>query len=229
MGVWPALLLTLVGFALIDSLNVLVIAAITAVVYDSRISRRSPVPGGLSLICGVFVATTTFGIGIVLGLQFLNAVVDFEITPTIRYWGELVLGLVLIAVAARKPQTSQSVPSWMLHVRRRPWLLGIAGLAVGFGQASTAIPYLTGLAMLSTHSPLPPAWPLIIVGYCAIAAVPSLLILLLSLRRTGTAKRIYRGLVRVITRYGPTTVRVLMAVIGLGLVLDALLHVGALW
>lgn len=229
MGAWPALLLTLVGFALIDSLNVLVIAAVTAVVYDSRISRRSPVPGGLSLILGVFTATTTFGVGVVLGLQFLNTLVDIEITPGMRYWGELALGAVLVLLALRKPQPDRSVPPWMLTVRRRPWLLGIAGLAVGFGQASTAVPYLTGLAMLSSHAPLPAAWPLIIVGYCAIAAVPSLLILLLSLSRTGAAQRVYRGLVRAITRYGPKTVRVLMAVIGCGLVVDAALHAGALW
>lgn len=229
MSDWPVLLLTLAGFALIDSLNVLVIAAITAVVYDSRLSRQSPIPGGLSLIGGVFTATTSFGLGIVLGLQFLNAVVNFEITPTVRYWGELVLGLVLVALAVRSPATDTAVPQWALSVRRRPWLLAIAGLAVGFGQASTAVPYLTGLAMLSSHHPLPSLWPLIIVGYCAIAAVPSLLILFLSQRKTQRAQRVYRRLVRAFTKYGPNTVRVLMGVIGLGLCVHALTNYSALF
>lgn len=229
MGGWPALLITLVGFALIDSMNVLVIAAITAVVYDSRISRRSPVPGGLSLISGVFTATTTFGVGVVTGLQFLSAVADFELSPAIRYWAELAAGLALLALAARSPNPSASVPDWALSVRRQPGLLAVVGLVVGFGQAATAIPYLTGLAMVSARAPLPPTWPLIIVGYCAIAAVPSLLILLLSVRRTVRAQRVYRTLVRVVTRHGPRAVRVLMAVLGLALCLDALTHHTELW
>lgn len=214
---------------MIDSLNVLVIAAVTAVVLDARIGRHSPIPGGLSLIAGVFAATTTFGIGVVLGLQFLNRLVDFEVTPTIRYWGGLVLGLALIGLALIRTPPQSSAPAWALHVRRRPWLLGFAGLAIGFGQASTAIPYLTGLAMLSAHTPLPPTWPLVIITYCAIAAVPSLLILALSLRRTDRAQRIYRGLIRTISRFGPKTVRLLLFVIGIALCVDALMHYRALW
>jgi hypothetical protein len=42
------LLLALTRFAFLDSLNVLSIGVTMAVVCDSRLSRRSPVPGGLS-------------------------------------------------------------------------------------------------------------------------------------------------------------------------------------
>ena len=48
----PALLLPLAGFAFLDSLNVLNLGVTTAVVYDSRLSRRSPLPAGLSFVGG---------------------------------------------------------------------------------------------------------------------------------------------------------------------------------
>jgi len=44
----PALLLPLAGFAFLDSLNLLNLGVTTAVVYDSRLSRRSPLPAGLN-------------------------------------------------------------------------------------------------------------------------------------------------------------------------------------
>src|SRR4051794_32598495 len=94
------LLLPLLGFALLDSLNVLNLGVTSAVVYDSRLSRRSALPGGLSFIGGVFAATSTFGTLTVLGLNLLTDRVDLEVTPTLRYWGQLVLGVVLVAVAS---------------------------------------------------------------------------------------------------------------------------------
>lgn len=229
--VMVALLLALMGFAFLDSLNVLVIAGTTAVVYDSRLRRRSPVSSGLSFIAGVFAVTTTFGLCTVLGINFLTDLVDFELTPTIRYWGELGLGLVLIALACF-PSGRQSIgaPSWATAaIRERPWLLGFVGMAVGLGQASTAIPYLTALALVSAQDPLPQFWPLIVIAYCALALVPPLLILALATRRTMRARRVYRSIVRVVSRYGPIVVRALFLVIGIVLVSDALLHHRELW
>src|ERR1700704_2641465 len=94
-----ALLLPLMGFALLDSVNVLNLGVTTAVVYDSRLSRRSALPSGLSFVAGVFIAITTFGVLTVLGLNFLTDRFEFDLTPTLRYWGQLVLGVVLITVA----------------------------------------------------------------------------------------------------------------------------------
>lgn len=41
-----ALFLALLGLAFLDSLNVLNIGAVSAIVYDSRLNRRSPFPAG---------------------------------------------------------------------------------------------------------------------------------------------------------------------------------------
>ena len=215
---------------MLDSANVLNIGVVSAVVYDSRLSRRSAIPGGLSFVAGVFAVTTTFGLCMVLGLSFLTDVLDFKITPALRFRGELLLGVLLICLAYFPLVAQTSAPGWALTaMRQRPWLLGFVGLAVGLGQAPTAVPYLTGLAMLAALDPRPQLWPLIIYAYCTIALLPSLVIVVLSTRRTKRAQRIQRWLVRVITRYGPISVRILFLVAGSALVVDALIHHSALW
>jgi cytochrome c biogenesis protein CcdA len=225
-----ALLLPLLGFALLDSLNVLNLGVTTAVVYDSRLSRRSALPAGLSFVAGVFTATTTFGVLTVLGLSFLTNRLDVDVTPTIRYWGQLAVGLVLITLAIVSSVAKPTPPLWALTVaRRNPWLLGLVGLVIGFGQAPTAVPYLTALAMLSARDPLPSAWPMIVICYCALTLVPSLLVLALSTHKTIRARRVQRNFVRALTRYGPLAVRMLFLGIGIVLVAGALLNYHDLW
>lgn len=225
----PTLILPLAGFAFLDSLNVLNLGVTTAVVYDSRLARRSPLPAGLSYLAGVYAATTTFGVAAVLGVTFLTSRVDVDVTPTVRYWGQLLIGLVLIAVAALPSRAGPTPPAWALNkARRNPWLFGIVGLAVGLGQAATSVPYLSALAMVSALNPLPAAWPTILVAYCAVTLLPAMLVLGLSLRTTMRSRRIQRHLVRALRRYGPLVVRTLFIGIGSVLVVDALIHYSAL-
>ncbi|MGV0046072.1 GAP family protein [Mycobacterium colombiense] len=225
-----ALALALAGLAFLDSLNVLNVGVVSAVIFDSRLGRRSPIPGALSYIAGVFAVTTAFGVCTVLGIGFITEALDFHLTPAIRFRGELLLGIVLIGLAYFPLTAQSSAPGWALAaMRQRPWLLGFLGLAVGSGQAPTAVPYLTGLAMLAALHPRPPLWPLIIIAYWTIALSPPLLILALSMRKTMRAKRIQRAIVRALTRYGPMSVRLLFLVFGTGLIADALVNHSALW
>ncbi|OBJ15874.1 GAP family protein [Mycobacterium colombiense] len=224
-----ALALALAGLAFLDSLNVLNVGVVSAVIFDSRLGRRSPIPGALSYVAGVFAVTTAFGVCAVLGIGFITEVLDFHLTPAIRFRGELLLGLVLVGLAFFPLTAQSSAPGWALTaMRQRPWLLGFLGLAVGSGQAPTAVPYLTGLAMLAALHPRPPFWPLVIIAYWAIALSP-LLILALSMRKTMRAKRVQRAIVRALTRYGPMSVRLLFLVFGTGLIADALVNHSALW
>lgn len=224
-----ALLLALIGLAVLDSLSVLNVGVVSAVVYGSRLNRQSALPGGLSFIGGVFLVTSVFGLGTVLGLDFLTDLTDFEITPRIRYWGELAVGVVLIILAFFPLVAQTAAPGWaMAAMRQRPWLLGFVGIAVGLGQAPTAIPYLAGLAMIAARQPLPTGWPVIVLAYCAIALLPCALVLGLSTSRSRRADRAQRWLVRTLTRYGPIGVRILFVVAGVALVADALVHRRAL-
>ncbi|MET0899882.1 MAG: GAP family protein [Mycobacterium sp.] len=227
------LILVLLGLACLDSLNVLNIGAVSAVIYDSRLNRRSPIPGGTSYILGVFTALLVFGVATVLGLHLLTDLFDFDLTPTIRYRGELLLGVTLIALAFFPVVAQTSTPGWAMGamgtMRRRPWLLGFVGVAVGLGQAPTAVPYLTGLAMIAALDPRPALWPLLILGYCTLVVLPCASVLALSTSRSKRAQRAHRWVVRSVTRYGPIGVRVLFLVAGVVLISDALIHHAALW
>ncbi|MBF6412408.1 GAP family protein [Nocardia cyriacigeorgica] len=224
-----ALLLALAGFAFIDSLDLLLVGVTTAIVFDSKLGRRSPVPGGLSFLAGVFAVTTTFGLLAVLGINFLTGWFDFRLTPTVRACGELAIGLALIAVACLPAGARAEPPPWATAFRRKPWLLGIVGVAIGLAQAPTAIPYLAGLAMISARDPLPPLWPAIVVAYCVLALLPPLIVLVLATRRSPRAQRVYRKVVRVLTKYSPVSVRVIFIVLGLALLVDAGVHYRHLW
>ncbi|MEU2252009.1 GAP family protein [Nocardia xishanensis] len=223
------LLLALTGFAFLDSLDLLLVGVTVAIVYDSKLARRSPLPGGLSFVAGVFAMTTTFGICAVLGINWLTSLIGFELTPTIRYWGELAVGATLLLFSVLPAGARRDPPEWATRARRRPWVLALVGVAIGFAQAPTAVPYLAGLAMLSAHDPLPTLWPLIIVSYCAVALLPPLLILALSTRGSARARRTYRTIVRALTRYGPLSVRIIFGLLGAALITDAMIHHAHLW
>lgn len=218
-----SLLAALVGFAVLDSLDVLLIGITAAIAYDARLRRASPLKTGLAFVAGVFAATTAFGLLAVLGIDFLTGIFDFELTPTVRFWGELVLGVVLISLSVL-PQSNRAAPAWTAKFRASPPLLALTGFAVGIVQAPTAVPYLGGIAMLSSRSPLPPAWPLIVVAYCMLALLPPLLVLAMSMGRSRSARRRYLRVVRVLTKYGPTFVRVVFGVIGIALIGDSVVH-----
>ncbi|SON60308.1 hypothetical protein MSIMFI_01802 [Mycobacterium simulans] len=229
-----ALLMTLSGLAFVESFNVLNLGAPSAIVYDSRLHRRSPLPGGLSFVAGLFAATAAVGITVAMGVTFVTELTAFKLTPATRYRGELIVGAILACIACYPSATQKASPRWAFTVmRRRPWLFAGAGATLGFGQAATDVVYLAALAMLSTHHPQPsvwPAvWPLMVVAYCVIELWPPLLVLFLATRRTARAQRLQRGLVRVITRYGPRWVRALCLVTGAALVIDAFLHSHSLW
>ncbi|WP_084529930.1 GAP family protein [Nocardia crassostreae] len=223
------LLVALAGFAFLDSLHVLNIGITAAVVVDSRLGRRSPVPGALSFITGIFAVTTAFGICTVLGLSFLTDLVHFDLTPTVRYWAELAVGAVLLILGSvRLPAKSGTTPPWAIEARRRPWMLGLIGAGIGLGQAPTAVPYLAALAMLTVREPRPTLWPLLIVVYCLIALLPPILVLFTATRRSARAQRFYRTVVRTLNRYGPLSVRILFVVFGAALVVDALRNYSSL-
>ena len=147
-----ALLLPLAGFAFLDSLNLFNLGVTTAVVYDSRLGRRSPLPAGLSFIAGVFAATTTVGICVVLGP-------DLPDQPR-RRRGDAdgaLLGptrpgprahrrrlVVVVEWAATTGVGAERGAPQSVAVRRRR-------IVVGLGQAVTSVPYLSALTMISAR------------------------------------------------------------------------------
>jgi hypothetical protein len=225
-----ALMMTLSGLAVVESLNVLNIGLTSAIVYDSRLHRRSPLRGGMSFLAGLFVATVAVGITVVLGVTLFTDLTAFRLTPTMRYRSELIAGAVLVGVACYPVAARKASRRWeFVAVRQRPWLLGCAGAALGFGQAATDVVYLAALAMLSAYHPRPLIWPLMVVAYCIIELLPPQIVLYLATRRTARAQRVQRGLVRVIACYGTLWARALCLAAGTVLFFDAFLHSRNLW
>ncbi|WP_040797309.1 GAP family protein [Nocardia higoensis] len=224
------LLPALAGFAFLDSLDLLLVGVTAAVIYDSRLRRRSPVPAGLGFLVGVFVATVVFGVCTVLGIGWLTDLFDFRLTPAIRFRGELLAGTVLLVLAAL-PATGQrsTPPAWAIELRSRPAVLALAGVAIGIIQSTTSVPYLAALAMLSAYHASATVWPAILVAYGMIALLPPMLLLVLATRRTVSARRAYRRITRAVTRFGPPSVRILFALAGIALVGDAIMHPADLW
>lgn len=221
-----ALVMTLSGFAIVESFNVLNLGVTSAIVYDSRLQRRSPLPGGLSFIGGLFAATAAVGITVVLGVALFTKLTALELTPTTRYRAELAVGVLLVCAACYPSTARRTSPRWMLAARRQnPWLLAGAGATIGFGQAATDVMYLAALAMLSSHHPRPLIWPMIVIAYCAIELWPPLLVLFLATRRTPRAQRVQRGVVRVVTRYGPIGLRALCLAAGAALIVHSFLYI----
>lgn len=223
-----ALLLALGGFAILDSLDILLIGVTAAVALDARLRRTSPLKSGLAFIAGVFTATTVFGILAILGIDFLSNLVDFDLTPVIRYRGQLIVGVAFLVLASVR-STNRPPPAWIARFRSSSSFLYSTGVAIGIVQAPTAVPYLAGLAMLSARSPLPSFWIVIVVAYCLIALLPPMVVLALSLGRSRSARRRYRRVVRVLTAYGPVAVRIVFALIGLVAVVDVALNFSQLW
>src|SRR5690606_20423807 len=104
------LLPALAGFAFLDSLDLLLVGVTAAVIFDSRLRRRSPVPAGLGFLTGVLTAPVTFGGCTVLGIGWLPDLLDFRLPPAVRFRRELLAGAVLLVLPAL-PATGGPRPS----------------------------------------------------------------------------------------------------------------------
>jgi hypothetical protein len=219
-------LLQLSGLVVADSLNVFNIGAMWAIAHNARMKRRSPLPGGLSFIAGMYVFTAGYGLCMVVGLDALTRGLHVELTPEIRYRAELILGLVLLGIAClplRRRQRSQN-PRIGALLRSRPWLLGVVGVGVGATQAPFSLPYLTLLTALATRDPLPTMWTVVVLGYAAAVQVPPLLALAIASWRSPKALKVQLTVATAVAKYGRTVVRLLLAAVGLVLLTDAVAH-----
>ena len=166
-----------------------------------------------------------------LGLTFLTKRVDVEVTPTVRYWGQLILGLVLIARLARV-DVGRTATTRVGVERRAPQSVAVrhrrVGRRAGAGGHVGALPDRAGddLRAQSVADGVARDRDRILRNAhwrrrCWCSA--------LSVRKTMRARRMQRRVVRVMTRFGPLVVRTLFLAIGLVLVADALWHYAELW
>jgi hypothetical protein len=216
-------LLQLSGLVIADSLNAFNIGAVWAIAHGARMKRRSPLPGGLAFIAGMYAFTACYGLGMVMGLDALTRSVHVDITPEFRYRAELVVGIALIGIACLpwRRRQRRTKPRMGALLRSRPWLLGVVGVGVGATQAPFSLPYLTLLTAIATRDPLPTVWPVVVLVYAAAVQVPPLLALALANWRSPKARRVQLAVAMAVTTYGRTALRILLAVVGSVLLYDA--------
>lgn len=218
-------LLGLGGLVFADSLNPFNIGAVWSITLNCRRTRRSPTPGALSYIAGLYVFTASYGLCMVLGLEAISHSVDFQITPGVRYPLELTLGALLIAAAWFLPNTrpveKRRKPT---PFPRQPRTLAVVGVGAAATQVPFSLPYLTLLGALSTADPVPAVWPVVILIYAAAVQVPPLLTLFLATRRAPWAHRLQRAAMAALSRHGRLAIRIALTVIGSVLLADAIIH-----
>jgi hypothetical protein len=153
-----ALLIGLLGLALVDSLNP---SAIGVTVYlllvEGRYAARV-----LTYLSGVFA--TYLGIGVLLMLG-VTAVAD-KIAPVLEsrpvYGGQLAIGAGMLAYAILAPSKGKT-PTGRAPRSVRPAALFLLGVTVSILEFSTALPYLGAIALLS-RARLPLALLTLITG-----------------------------------------------------------------
>jgi cytochrome c biogenesis protein CcdA len=220
-----ALLIGLLGLALVDSLNP---SAIGITVYLLLVEGRY-VARVLTYLSGVFA--TYLGIGVLL-LLGVAAVAD-RITPVLQsgpaYGMQLVAGVGMLAYAIlapskkkdkKKDRTTAQAPPRSL----RPAALFLLGVTVSVLEFSTALPYLGAIALLSrSQLPLPVTTGLL-AAYTAVMLLPPLLILAAYTRVRGRLRdrlQRWQQTLRASTRTGWLTV---VGLVGLVLMADALVY-----
>ncbi|HEU4423464.1 MAG TPA: GAP family protein, partial [Pilimelia sp.] len=214
-----ALLIALLGLALVDSLNPSVIGVTVYLVLagDRYVARV------LTYLSGVFV--TYLGIGVLL-LAGVTAVAD-EVAPVLDsgpvYAAQLAIGAGMLAYAILAPGRSKTAARWEPR-SVRPAALFLLGVTVSILEFSTALPYLAAIAVLSrANLPLPLAVGLL-AAYTAAMLLPPLLIIAGYARlrdRFGSHLGRWQERLRAGTRTAWLTI---VGLVGFALVADALAY-----
>lgn len=161
-------MLNALGYAFIDAINVLVIGVLVALAMMLPPGRYRPVAG--LLLLGTF--TGILGLAVVVMLAFdamrdlLTRIVDSPIFGVLL----ILTGVVTAIVTLRSGgDTSSPLVDRILTPLRTPSLLTVGiGIVLGVAQSITSVPYLAGLAVLSTSGmPAAERYP----GLLAFAAV----------------------------------------------------------
>jgi cytochrome c biogenesis protein CcdA len=168
VGIMMGTLVSLVGLALLDSINP---SALAVTVY--LLLRGEPyAPRVLAYVSAVFATYLGIGALLMFGLDSLWAYVE----GPAAYAVQGVVGALLLGYALLAPGKSREKKV------RTPRSLGMAaifllGATVTVVEFSTAFPYLGALAILSNTDLSVAGWLPILVGYNAIFVLPPLLLL----------------------------------------------------
>ena len=178
MTAWMALVL---GLALIDSINP---SAIAMTLY-LLLSRPDPGSRVLAYVAGVFSAYLLIGCLLLLGLQAVTVHLRAAWYSDAAYVVEGLLGAGLLAYSFLAPARRPSAPTPAARGHAGLFLLGVGISVVEF---STALPYLSVIALVTRAGLGVQQWLPLMLTYNVVMILP-LVVLLLAHRVAGVRVR----------------------------------------
>ena len=139
-----ALTFTILGLALLDSLNPSLF-----ITQFYLLTTNRPLPRILSYIAGVILTNFTAGMLVLAGLQPLLGRLTGQINPAVWRWIELAAGLVLIGVGLWMRQRKTPEPTVQQPRSLRPVHTFLLGIAITLQELSTAAPYLVAIERIA--------------------------------------------------------------------------------
>lgn len=168
------LLVSILGIALVDSLNPSAIA-MTLTLLGVMGRARGP----LYYVAGIFLTYLSIGLAVMLGLgNKIHDALDSALAPSPgRYVVEVVGAIALLVLAITHANSTRVRPnrSFELSSVSTPKLLWL-GATVTALESTTALPYVAALGLLIRAEPSWPASAGVLVGYNVIFILPPLLI-----------------------------------------------------
>ncbi len=172
--------LSVLGLALLDSLNPSAIVVSLLIVVARFDDRRRMAASLLAYAAGITVAMVGVGVALMLGLRVLIDQVLRDVPERALDVAQLVVGVIILLIGALTP-AKQKRARRPLDLDRGAGRLFVLGLGVTVVELSSALPYLAAVGIL-TSADLPPVqWVAWLVAYSAVVVLPVVLILLIGL------------------------------------------------
>lgn len=171
-----ALLGSLTGLALLDSLNPATLIAVTLILIGSR---GRPVAETLGFVTGAFLSVFLLGSIVFLGAGAASAEIDGGLVWIRRgAFGLAALVLLISAVRALRPRYREAIglPAWF----RPSTAIGLGGLMTA-ADLPNAFPYFIAIERLIDAQVSPVVGLFVLAGYALIYCVPCLVLLTVGL------------------------------------------------
>jgi cytochrome c biogenesis protein CcdA len=167
-----ALILSIAGLALLDSLNPITFAGVALILVAPI---RRPLASGVAFVSGVFFIVLAVGVSLFLGLDALGDAVN-DAAVWVRRIALLLAGLVLMTSGIkrlrRRRREAVELPAWF-----SPWTAAPLGFIATAADLPNAFPYLLAIERLTAADVGAGTGMVVLIGYAFIYCLPSILLL----------------------------------------------------
>lgn len=205
------------GLAVIDSINP---SALVVALY--LLSQPSPAARVLAYVGGIAVSYLSIGVGLMLGVgAFVEAFGDLFDHPAVLTL-QAVLGAALLVYAIAAPSSSKTSSEMAIPPKAGLAAMAFLGMTVTVAELTTAFPYFGAVAVMVAAELQAPVWLPLLVVYNAVFVAPPLALLGLHVLLGRRMEQRYSRLRERLRRTARETMLWIMAIVGVGLLADAL-------